>query len=158
LPNTHPDWAEVLHVPEDQGELKSVLETKRNCMLCYVNPANKEVQDFELLRVKELLDHYEVDGVIMDRTRYDNQYADFSEVTRIQFVEYLKNKGKELVHWPGDIYSFDAEQKMIFGPLYLDWLTFRSSIIQGFAKRLRGIVDEYAENQERPIALCWILV
>ncbi|WP_312370333.1 family 10 glycosylhydrolase [Lachnoclostridium sp.] len=153
LPNTHPDWAEVLHVPEDQGELKSVLETKRNCMLCYVNPANKEVQDFELLRVKELLDHYEVDGVIMDRTRYDNQYADFSEVTRIQFVEYLKNKGKELVHWPGDIYSFDAEQKMIFGPLYLDWLTFRSSIIQGFAKRLRGIVDEYAENQERPIAL-----
>ncbi|ABX43912.1 family 10 glycosylhydrolase [Lachnoclostridium phytofermentans] len=153
LPNTHPDWAEVLHVPEDQGELKSVLETKRNCMLCYVNPANKEVQDFELLRVKELLDNYEVDGVIMDRTRYDNQYADFSEVTRIQFVEYLKSKGKELVHWPKDIYSFDAEQKMIFGPLYLDWLTFRSSIIQGFARRLRGIVDEYAKNQKRPIAL-----
>jgi uncharacterized lipoprotein YddW (UPF0748 family) len=153
LPNTHPEWAEVLYVPEDQGELKSVLETKRNCMLCYVNPANKEVQDFEILRVKELLDHYEVDGVIMDRTRYDNQYADFSEVTKVQFVEYLKNKGKELVHWPADIYSFDAEQKMIFGPLYLDWLTFRSTIIQGFAKRLRGIVDEYAENQKRPIAL-----
>lgn len=153
LPNTHPDWAEVLHVPEDQGELKSVLETKRNCMLCYVNPANQEVQDFELLRVKELLDHYEVDGIIMDRTRYDNQYADFSEVTRIQFVEYLKNKGIELVQWPGDIYSFDAEQKMIFGPLYLEWLTFRSSIIQGFAKRLRRIVDDYAKAQDRPIAL-----
>lgn len=153
LPNNHPDWAEVLYVPEDQGELKSVLETKRECMLCYVNPANPEVQDFELLRVKELLDHYEVDGVIMDRTRYDNQYADFSEVTRRQFVEYLKGKGKELVHWPEDIYSFDAEQKMIFGPLYLEWLTFRSSVIQGFAKRLRGLVDDYAKNQKRPIAL-----
>ena len=153
LPNTHPDWAEVLHVPEDQGELKSVLETKRDCMLCYVNPANKEVQDFELLRVKELLDHYEVDGVIMDRTRYDNQYADFSEVTRIQFVEYLKGKGLELIHWPADIYSFDAEQKMVFGPLYLEWLTFRSSVIQGFAKRLRKLVDEYSKNQDRSIAL-----
>lgn len=153
LPNTHPEWAEVLYVPEDQGELKSVLETKRNCMLCYVNPANKEVQDFELLRVKELLDHYEVDGVVMDRTRYDNQYADFSEVTRLQFVEYLKVKGLELKNWPQDIYSFDAEQKMVFGPLYLTWLTFRSGIIKGFAKRLRNLVDDYAKEQNRPIAL-----
>lgn len=153
LPHTHPEWAEVLYVPEDHGELKSVLETNRNCMLCYVNPANPEVQDFELLRVKELLDHYEVDGVVMDRTRYDNQYADFSEVTRLQFEEYLKAKGLELKNWPQDIYSFDVEQKMVFGPLYLTWLTFRSSIIKGFAKRLRGLVDEYAKEQDRPIAL-----
>lgn len=153
LPNTHPDWAEVLYVPEDGGQLKSVLETKRSCMLCYVNPANDEVWEFESQRVREVLENYEIDGIIMDRTRYDNQYADFSDVTKLKFIDYLTKRGKRLVNWPQDIYSFDAEQSMVFGPLYLEWLTFRSSIIQGFAAHLRTLVKEYQGKLNRKIAL-----
>lgn len=153
LPQTHPEWAQVLYVPEDGGKLRSVLQTERNCVLCYVNPANKEVWEFEAKRVKEVLDNYQVDGIIMDRTRYDNQYADFSDTTKEQFIQYLTARGKKLAKWPEDIYTFNEEQSMVYGPLYLDWLAFRSGVIRDFAFYLKGIVEDYRNKQQRDIAL-----
>lgn len=153
LPGTHPEWAEVLHAPEDGESLRSVLDTERSCALCYVNPANRKIWEFEAERVREVLDNYPVDGIVMDRTRYDNQYADFSDVTRKQFEDYLAVRGKKLTRWPEDIYSFREDKSMVTGTLYLDWLTFRSGIIRDFAMFLREIVDEYRAKQKRDIAL-----
>lgn len=153
LPDTHPEWAEVLHAPEDGGKLQSVLTTKKNSVLCYVNPGNREVWEFEVERVREVLDHYEVDGIIMDRTRYDNQYADFSELTRGMFERSLAGQGKTLENWPEDIYRFAEDGSMVFGKYYLEWLTFRSGIIREFALYLREIIQEYREKEHREIAL-----
>lgn len=153
IQDTHPEWIEVLHAPEDEGRLVSALYSKKESVLCYVNPANEEVQSFELERVREVLDHYDIDGVVMDRTRYDNQYADFSERTREKFEQYLASHGKKIERWPQDIYLFDSNQTMVTGPLYEDWLTFRSSVIQEFAGKLRKIVDEYQAKKNRKIKL-----
>lgn len=153
LPKTHPEWAEVLQVPEDEGRLVSVLETKRDCMLCYVNPANDEVVEFELLRAKEVIENYDVDGIVLDRTRYDNQFADFSEETKQKFITYLTSKQKELINWPQDIYSFDEEKKMVFGPLYLEWITFRAGIIQQFAAKLRHMIDEFNRENHKAVGM-----
>lgn len=153
IANTHPDWAEIIQVPEDGGELKSILETKKISPIIYVNPANDEVQEFQLKRAEEVLINYDVDGLIMDRTRYDNQYADFSETTRIKFERFLHAKNKTLGKWPDDVYTFDKDCVMKTGSLYYEWLTFRSSVIAGFAARLRKLVDTYNKENNKNVAL-----
>ncbi|MDF2801380.1 MAG: hypothetical protein K0S61_1283 [Anaerocolumna sp.] len=153
VPKVHPEWAEILQAPEDAGELKSVLDTKRDAMLLYVNPANDEVQEYQLRRAEEVLMNYEVDGIIMDRTRYDNQYADFSDVTRKKFETYLEEKNKKLINWPEDAYSIKSDGVMVLGEHYYEWITFRSTIIQGFSNRLRELIDMYREFTNRDIKL-----
>lgn len=153
ISETHPDWAEMLYAPEDGGRIVSVLESKKNSALCYVNPANREVWAFEAERVREVLENYDVDGIIMDRTRYDNCYADFSDVTRVQFEDYLKKRGKSMEKWPEDIYRFSETGAVIQGPLYIEWFTFRSSVIRDFSIYLKGVVDEYRDKGKRDIKL-----
>lgn len=151
--NNNRDWAEVFQTPEDKGELKSILDSSRNSTLIYVNPANDEVRQFQLDRVEEVLTNYDVDGVIMDRARYDNQYADFSEETRVKFVAYLEEQGKTLVNWPADAYKINADGSMTTGSLYKEWLAFRSSIIGDFAADLKELVNEYKSIKEKDITL-----
>ncbi|MDU6265552.1 MAG: family 10 glycosylhydrolase [Anaerocolumna aminovalerica] len=137
------DWAEVFQAPEDKGELKSVLDSDRKGTLIFVNPANEGVRQFQLDRVEEVLQNYDVDGVVMDRCRYDNQYADFSDITKTKFEAYLAGQGKTLENWPADAYKINADGTMTTGRLYNEWLTFRSQIIGDFAADLKTLVDEY---------------
>jgi uncharacterized lipoprotein YddW (UPF0748 family) len=153
IKNEYRDWAEVFQTPEDKGELKSILDSSRNSTLIYVNPANDEVRQFQLDRVEEVLMNYDVDGVIMDRARYDNQYADFSEETKVKFVAYLEAQGKTLVNWPADAYKINVDGSMTTGSLYNEWLAFRSSIIGDFAADLKELVNEYKSIKEKDITL-----
>jgi len=99
----HKDWEEIVQRPEDKGKLLKITESTRGkeaakgklLALAFVNPSNKEVQDFQLLRVEEVLKNYDIDGIVLDRCRYDNLYADFSHVTRNAFEEYLEKEGIE---------------------------------------------------------------
>lgn len=151
--NNHQDWAEVFYAPEDQGELKSVLDTARTNTLIYVNPANPEVTEFELKRAEEVLKNYDIDGIVMDRTRYDNQYADFSDITKAQFITYLQGIGKTLNQWPQDVYTFDASNNIVPGPLYNDWITFRSGIIKNFVSQMSTLVNKYEGIKGKEIKL-----
>ncbi len=74
--------------------------------LAFVNPSNKEVQDYQLLRVEEVLKNYNVDGIVLDRCRYDNLYADFSYASRNAFEDYLAAQGKRLDNFPADAFSY----------------------------------------------------
>ena len=54
--------------PEDKGKLLKITESTRGkeaakgklLALAFVNPSNKEVQDFQLLRVEEVLKWYRI--------------------------------------------------------------------------------------------------
>ena len=50
--------------------------------------------------LEEVLKNYDIDGIVLDRCRYDNLYADFSHVTRNAFEEYLEKEGKVLENFP----------------------------------------------------------
>lgn len=149
----HRDWAEVFQAPEDKGELKSVLDSSKKGTLIFVNPANEEVRQFQLARVEEVLQNYDVDGIVMDRCRYDNQYADFSDITKTKFEAYLAAQGKALENWPADAYKINADGTMTTGRLYNEWLTFRSKVIGDFAAELRALVDEYEVKKGRELLL-----
>lgn len=151
----HKDWEEMVQRPEDKGRLLRVSESivgqeaksDKRLVLAFVNPANKEVQDFQLLRVEEVLKNYPVDGIVLDRCRYDNIYADFSNVTRNAFADYLKESGKQLENFPNDAFRIDDQGTLVQGKYFVDWVTFRSGVIKAFTTRVRELVDKYKASK-----------
>lgn len=147
----YPEWEEIVQRPEDKGLILKISESVagkeakagKRIALAFVNPANKTVQDFQLLRVKEVLENYDIDGIVLDRTRYDNLYADFSETSKNAFSNYLHEKGKKLNHFPDDVFRIDEKGVLQEGSLFTDWITFRSSVIRDFTARVRKQVDQH---------------
>lgn len=157
----HPEWEEIVQRPEDKGALLKVsestigLEAKagKRIALAFANPSNKEVCDFQLLRLQEVLENYAIDGVVLDRTRYDNHYADFSEVSRLAFEQYLAKKGKKLNAFPQDAFAIDKDGKMVEGQHYLDWITFRSMEIATFSRSVRKAIDTFNTKTQKRVEL-----
>ena len=157
----HPEWEEIVQRPEDKGQLLKISESTvgkeaqagKRIVLGFVNPANKEAQDFQLLRVEEVLKNYNVDGVILDRCRYDNLYADFSDQSKEQFSAYLEKQGKTLDAFPDDAFKINSSGKMVEGKYYKEWITFRSSVIKDFAGRVRELVDRYKKEKNPELKL-----
>ncbi len=149
--NENQDWEQIVQRPEDKGKLLRVRASQhgrdaaagKKVALAFVNPSNKEVQDFQLLRVEEVLQNYPIDGIVLDRCRYDNLYADFSHVTRNAFAEFLHAEGKHLESFPNDAFVIDAEGALVKGQYYKEWILFRSLTIKQFTDRVRALIDKY---------------
>lgn len=147
----HRDWEEVLQRPEDKGKLLTVRESSADNILLYINPSNDEAVEYQLKRYEEVLKNYDVDGVVLDRCRYDNSYSDFSDITRDKFEAYLNNKNKKLSKWPDDVFKVQDDGSIIEGQHYLEWWIFRSQTIKDVAKKIKEIVDKYSEIKKRKI-------
>lgn len=157
----HKDWEEIVQRPEDKGRLLRISDSTRGkdaatgklLALAFVNPSNKEVQDFQLLRVEEVLKNYNVDGIVLDRCRYDNIYADFSHVTRNAFEDYLLQQGKTLDNFPADAFRIDKTGTLVKGKYYKEWITFRSQTIADFTGRIRALVDTYKAKKNSDLKM-----
>lgn len=151
----HQDWEEIVQRPEDKGKLLRITESRRGkdaasgklVALAFVNPSNIEVQDFQLLRVEEVLKNYDVDGIVLDRCRYDNLYADFSHISRNAFEDYLAKQDKFLENFPADAFKINSSGQIIKGKFFKEWVTFRSQTISDFTARVRTLVDSYKEKK-----------
>jgi len=105
-------------------------------------PSHPEVRQFKLNILREIIQTYDFDGVILDRVRFDSIESDFSPVSRRAFETYL---GKELERFPEDIYEWvdvDGEPERRPGPYYRDWLTWRTSVIYSFMEEARALAKE----------------
>ncbi|MFC7681383.1 family 10 glycosylhydrolase [Paenibacillus sp. GCM10028914] len=148
--NDHLDWEERVHIAEDKGEIKRLRESAKQGAVAFVNPANDEVRRYELKMFEEVIKNYEVDGVVHDRGRYDNEGADFSDETRIKFEQFLLKRNKQLVQWPNDIFYYDDNVR-IKGPLIQDWWEFRAGTIKSFFSEVKELVDSYEAESGRKI-------
>ncbi len=95
----------------------------------FLNPANDDVQAYILSLLKEVA-AYDVDGIILDRCRYDDSglQSDFSDISKTKFTEYI---GGEPIGWP----IFPAGSTTLpvgMGDQQKDWLAFRCKIIHDF--------------------------
>lgn len=152
--NKYPEWEEIVQRPEDKGALLPLSQSNFDSkLLSFVNPANDEVQELQLKRFEEVLKNYDIDGVNLDRCRYDNIYSDFSDVTKEKFQAYLSKKNKVLKNWPKDVYKIEVDGSMTKGSLYNDWWCFRSMIIKEFAEKVRELVNRYIELKGKKIML-----
>ena len=103
-------------------------------IFAFANPANPEVWNYELAAVREIVSRYDVDGIVLDRTRYDDLSEDFSDLSRAAFERTI---GHPVAHWPDDIYTYIPQGYWVtrrFGPLYREWLGYRAHTIMAYTR------------------------
>ena len=111
----------------------------------FLDPANPEVQEFLLTMLGDLAAYEGLDGIVMDRCRYDDAAMDagYTEVAYKLFSEYI---GHEPERWP-----VIAEPGHIFldwepDTLDVQWLTFRCQVIHDFVARAAQRVHSVAPD------------
>ncbi|MGP4079241.1 alpha amylase family protein [Pseudalkalibacillus sp. R45] len=108
----------------------------------FTNPIREDVRSYELSIIEELIDNYDIDGIVLDRARYSNINADFSDLSRERFEEYI---GESVTNWPEDIFSIEFTedgQERNPGPLYQKWIEWRAGNIQDFFQQAEQLVHE----------------
>lgn len=146
----HPDWEERVCQAEDGSVILPLRESAKPGAVVFVNPAHEEVRAFALKTFEEVIRHYDIDGIVHDRSRYDNEFADFSELTRARFAEFLAERGKTMGNWPDDVFRYEDSIR-VNGPLIQDWWEFRSSVIHCFFRATKELVDAYKSIKGREI-------
>lgn len=109
----------------------------------FLNPSNSEVRTF-LLNLLGDLAKYDLDGIFLDRCRYDDLAADFSETSRTAFEQYT---GSRVANFPSDIIS--AGSKSLPSPtptLTKKWLEFRAKTIHDFVESAAAKVKSVNPN------------
>ena len=131
----HPEWQSIVY---DKGKLIPISEIKSNYN-GMLNPANPEVQEYQLSILEEFARKYrDLDGIIFDRVRYDGITSDFSGLSKELFEEY---SGIEVENFPDDIISWEknartGEYAMKEGPHFKKWVEWRASVIRNFIETM----------------------
>lgn len=137
----HPEWQAVNYVP---GEgLKKQLDIKGKQVL-FTNPAIPEVREHMCNILGELVSGFDIDGVILDRGRYDNIQSDFSDYSRSLFEKYI---GEKVERFPEDIYEWvknpeSGRYEIKRGKWFLEWIEWRVSVIYTFFEEARAAVKK----------------
>ena len=136
----HPElkeWCAVDLLPD--GTLKNQADNYDVRGGCFLDPANPQVQEFLLQMLRDLSAYKDLDGIVMDRCRYDDYAMDagYTDEALRQFTEYI---GHEPERWPvftepGHIF-LDKEPDA----LEVQWLTFRCKVIHDFVARAADTV------------------
>lgn len=110
----------------------------------FLDPANQEVQEFLLTMLGELAAYPSLDGIVLDRCRYDDYCLDagYTDAAKAAFTTYL---GESPSKWP----VFDQGQTFVSSnPTRLErnWLTFRCKIIHDFVAKAEEKVHSVAPD------------
>ncbi len=137
----HPEWATMVYTPDQ--EIVSIMTQKKKYS-AMINPINPEFQEHILNVFKEVATKYpELDGIILDRVRYDGIMADFSDFTKQKFEDYL---GEKIENFPTDIYEWktaeNGKSDYIPGKYFKTWLEWRAMNIYNFMSLAAKTVKE----------------
>ncbi len=137
-----PDWQVVLQEPDDSGNpvFRRMADSKTASFGLLVNPIGP-AREYELSIIREIMEGYEVDGIIFDRMRYPNLQGDFSDLSRERFTTWL---GVDHVTWPDDV--FRAGERIIEGRYYHEWLEWRALQIKDFATEAAALSRSIRPN------------
>ncbi|MCS2517759.1 hypothetical protein NXW37_29705 [Bacteroides thetaiotaomicron] len=87
--STHPEWASTVYTPEG---ITSITNERRNIRQWLIL-SMKSFQTHILNVLKDLVKRYpDLDGLMLDRVRYDGITADFSDLSRQKFEAYIGQK------------------------------------------------------------------
>lgn len=124
------EWATVIN--DDSGLVNSF--TINSGGTVFLNPANADVQDYVLSILGEIAS-YDVDGIILDRCRYDDYglRSEFSDISRQAFEKF---NGAAVQNWPADIFKpGTATLPNKPSDLQKKWLAFRAKTIHDFIEK-----------------------
>ncbi len=121
-------WASTIYDGSSVTNTMDMLDDGEDYGAKFFNPANDEAQEY-IFRILEDLAHYDLDGIILDRCRYDDYglQSDFSNESRTKFEAFI---GQTVNNYPADIKT----------TWYPEWLTFRAKVIHDFIVAARDRV------------------
>lgn len=124
-------WASVVNTEDGLVSTMDLLDDSVDYGAKFLSPINPQVQDYVLGIIADLA-AYDVDGIILDRCRFDDYslQSDFSDLMKSGFEEYC---GKTISNWPSDV--MNPGQSAFNGSttsLQKQWLEFRAKVIHDF--------------------------
>ena len=128
------DWATSINAGSGIVNTMDLLDDTSDYGAKFLNPADDEVQEYVLGLLADLA-AYDVDGIILDRCRYDDYglMSDFSDISREKFEEYA---GKTVENWPDDIFApGTTELSWPVSDNVKLWLEFRAKVIHDFIEK-----------------------
>ena len=143
---TKRDWVTVLNTAD--GMVNEMDDSDHHTK--FFNPANDEVQQYLLTMLADLA-KYQLDGIVLDRCRYDEFLSDFSDVSKQKFEQYL---GQSVTNWPSSVMTpgMDATSLPWWPPTYFkQWLAFRAKVIHDFVVKARDTI--HAQDSKIQFAL-----
>lgn len=139
------EWATVLNSESGLINSMELLDDSEDYGAKFLNPANDDVQAY-LLGILGDLAQYELDGIILDRCRYDDNdlMSDFSEISRSKFEQYV---GATVENYPEDIMPAGTTTGSgVDTQWYKQWLAFRAKTIHDFIVKARDKVKSVNEE------------
>jgi uncharacterized lipoprotein YddW (UPF0748 family) len=106
----------------------------------FFNPAHEDVQTYLCDLLEDLAAYEGLDGIILDRGRFDDLDSDFSEYTRRKFEEYL---GFQIQNFPNDVMIPGTKAGSLPSPMppyFKQWLEFRVKTIHDFMEKAHNRV------------------
>lgn len=137
----HPEWASTVYTPRG---LISITKEKRKYS-AMVNPVNEEFQIHILNVLKDLVRQYPaLDGLILDRVRYDGITSDFLSLSQEKFEAYI---GQKMARFPEDIFEWQLDEDnkkytIVRGKHFNKWIEWRAGNIYNFMSRARQAVKD----------------
>ncbi len=132
----HSNWQSINYTETGFAPITQIIK-KLSAML---NPADKEVIKYQLSIIKELVEKYpQMDGIILDRVRYDGIEADFSPLSQQLFSTYINTYN---IKFPEDIFLYSNDKKRVEGKYYKQWLEWRAKIIYDFFVEAKKVVKK----------------
>jgi len=71
----------------------------------------------------------------------------------MKFQQYLEKTDKKIDIWPDDVFRIDEDGNKIEGKFYIEWLTFRATVIRDFTSKVRQLVNEINYKTKRNVKL-----
>ena len=137
------NWCAVDLLPD--GSLVNQADNSATVGGRFLDPANKEVQAFLLELLKEVSAYKGLDGIVMDRCRFDDYAMDagYTDAAKEQFAQYI---GRQPERWPvftepGHIFLDKTPDA-----LETQWLTFRCKVIHDFVSDCADAVHSVRED------------
>lgn len=121
----------------------------------FLNPAAEEVQTLTINIIKELATKFQPDGIVLDYCRYRDIDADFSDLSKALFIEFLEEKYDDnqakFMDFPKDIvntWKVEGSNAVpnATGKYFKKWLYFRAKVLRDFFARTRLELKAVAPN------------
>ncbi len=106
----------------------------------FFNPVHEDVQNYLCDMLTDLASYEDLDGIILDRGRFDGFDSDFSDYTKTKFENYL---GHSVANFPNDVMTPGTAVGSLPSPqpTYLKkWMEFRVKVIHDFMEKAKNTV------------------
>ncbi len=131
-------WQSTVYAVGNEGPRLMPVTEWMEGNFAFVNPHLPEVQQYEISLVKEFVERYSVDGLLLDKVQFLGIESDFSDQTRALFMGFL-GEDATIQWWPKDVLEWqftDNGWQVVWGPLFRRWVQFRAVTIHDFLARL----------------------